>query len=316
MPPEEDRLSCKCSAIVLLEEQIHGFARYIQMLDSMLHARGEAYEIIIMGNGKEGLLRHELKSIKVRGRLKIFALIKKTPQAVCLSAAFKESAGEIIMVCGSYQQLSRDSFGILLDAFDEQVDIVSPWRQGRVDPPFNQFQSKVFNLITKKITGSSLHDLSCTVKVIRRGVLEEVKLYGNMFRFLPVIAAKKGFRVKEVKCAHFQEHGKTGLYSTADYLSRIIDIFTLYFNTHFSRKPLRFFSVVGAVFLALGFAATLYVCLQRLFLDYPVGGRPVLLLALLFMVLGIQAASVGLLGEIIAFTHGRMTREYNIEAKF
>lgn len=315
MPPERAP-SLAYSLIVLIEEENKEFSQYITMLDDMLKERGASYEIIVIGNGKEGLLRHELKNIRVGAGMKIFSLTKKTPQAVCLAAAFKESAGEILLVCGSYQQLARAAFDQLLDAFDENVDIVSPWRQNRVDPLFNQLQSKVFNRITQKIAGSKLHDLSCTVKVIRRSVLAEIELYGNMFRFLPVIAAKRGFRAKEIKCDHYQEHGKTGFYSPAEYLSRIIDIFTLYFNTHCARKPLRFFSILGSFFLALGCAAAFYVGVQKVFFGYPVGGRPVLLMALLCIILGVQAASVGLLGEIIAFTHGRMKQEYTVAVKF
>ena len=311
--PSENSTTCKYSVIVLLEEENEDFSQYITMLDEIFSRKGESYEIIIMGNGQEGVLRRELQRINTKGRLKAFALNKKTPQAVCLSAGFKESVGKVIVVCGSYQQLTRESFVNLLDAFDDESDIVSPWRQNRVDPGFNQLQSKVFNVLTKKIVGSKLHDLSCSVKIIRRNVLAETKLYGNMYRFLPVIAAKKGFRTKEVKCEHCQERGKTGFYSLFEYIARIIDILTLYFNTHFSRKPLRFFSILGSVFLALGCGAALYVGIQKIFWGYPVGGRPVLLLALLCMVLGVQAASVGLLGEIIVFTHGRLRQEYDVE---
>ncbi len=134
-----------------------------------------------------------------------------------------------------------------------------------------------------------------------------------MYRFLSIVAARKGFKSKEVKCEHYQERGRTGFYSLPAYVERIIDIFTLYFNTRFTRKPLRFFSGLGAVFLVIGLLITSYVFVQKIFMGLPIGDRPLLLLAILFMVLGVQAASVGLLGEIIAFTHGRSSKEYNIE---
>lgn len=311
MPSENS--PCKYSVIVLLEEESEDFSQYITMLDEIFSRKRDPYEIIIMGNGQEGVLRRELQRINTHERLKAFALNKKTPQAVCLTAGFNESAGDVIVVCGSYQQLTKESFITLLDAFDNETDIVSPWRQNRVDPGFNQLQSKVFNVLTKKIAGSRLHDLSCSVKIMRRNVLAETELYGNMYRFLPVIAAKKGFRTKEVKCEHYQERGKTGFYCLSEYIARIIDILTLYFNTNFSRKPLRFFSILGSVFFALGCGAALYVAIQKILWGYPIGGRPVLLLSLLCMVLGVQAAGVGLLGEIIAFTHGRLRQEYNVE---
>jgi hypothetical protein len=107
--------------------------------------------------------------------------------------------------------------------------------------------------------------------------------------------------------------GRFGLYSLSHYFSTFIDILTLYFNTRFSKKPLRFFSAIGLAFLLVGVVITAYVFAERFFMGYPVGDRPVLLLAILLMVLGVQAASVGLLGEIIAFTHGRKKKEYSIE---
>ena len=122
--------------------------------------------------------------------MKLFALNRRASQAVCLRTALKESSGDIIMVCGSYQQITRDSFAKLLDALDDNADIISPWRQNRVDPPFNQFQSRIFNEMVQFTTGAKLNDLSCTVKVVRRAVLEETELYGNMYRFLPIIAEK------------------------------------------------------------------------------------------------------------------------------
>lgn len=309
------------SIIFLLEEESIGFAHFVMSIHETFAEQPEPFEIIIVANGTEHFLTRELQQLPAGAtnatgkadRIKAFALNKKTPQAVCLLAGFNESQGEIIVVCGSYQQISNDSFKALLGALDDKTDIVSPWRKNRVDPKFNQLQSRAFNKIVKKIIGSSLNDLSCTVKVFRRAVLEQTNLYGNMYRFLPIVAAKQGFTNKEVECEHYQERGKTGFYNPLDYFSRILDIATLYFNTRFSRKPLRFFNLFGAAFFMFGLAIGCYVLLQKILLGHPIGGRPVLLLAILSMVLGVQAASVGLLGEIIAFTQGRRTKEYNID---
>ena len=304
----------KYSVIVLLEDDEKDFAEFIQNIHKTFSDQQEPFEIIIVANGLEGFLKKEITKLSnYEDNLKAFALTRKTPQAVCLKAGFKESRGEVIVVCGSYQQLTNQSFNTLLNSLADNVDIVTPWRKDRVDPPFNQFQSRIFNNIVKKITGAKLNDLSSNVKIFRREVLEGTQLYGNMYRFLPVIAAQKGFYYKEIECEHFQERGKTGFYNISEYITRILDIFTLYFTTRFSRKPLRFFSIFGATFIILGVTVFSYGIIQKIFMDYPIGGRPVLLLAILFMVLGIQAASVGLLGEIIVFTQGRHSKEYNIE---
>ena len=304
----------KYSVIVLLEEDSKDFSGFIKELYDIFSRKGDSFEILVIANGTEGFLRDEARCIyRYNDHLKLFTINKKTSQAVCLRAALKESGGEIVVVCGSYQQITKDSFSQLLDAFDDETDIISPWRQNRVDPSFNQFQSRVFNELVRIVTGTELHDLSCTVKIVRREVLEETELYGNMYRFLPILASRKGFTYKEVQCEHYQERGETGFYSFFEYLERIIDILTLYFNTRFTRKPLRFFGSIGMLFFTVGLLILGYIFLERFLSDYPIGDRPALLLmSVLFITLGIQAAGGGLLGEIIVFTQGRNIKEYSV----
>lgn len=302
------------SVIVLLEETNEDFCQFVQSLHDVFMTRGNEFEIVIVANGTGGFLRDKFRKMPVDYvNVKAFELSKKNPQAVGLKVGFEESCGEVIVVCGPYQQLAKESFSRLLDSLDEGTDIISPWRKGRVDPSINQFQSRLFNGIVRKITGTSLHDLSCTVKLFRREVLEETKLYGGLYRFLPIIAGQKGFKTKEVKCEHFQERGETGFYSVAEYAERIIDIFTLYFVTQFTKKPLRFFSFLGFSISIIGLAAIGYILFEKIFLAHPIGNRPVLLIAVFFLALGVQVGSMGLLGEIIAFTHGRQKPGYTIE---
>jgi len=306
----------KYSVIILLEEQHEDFAQFVQNLYDLFSSRGESFEILIVANGTGGFLRNELPKLQTcNDKLKALELNTRTPQAVCLKVGLKESSGEIIVVCGSYQQITDAALFSLLDSLGDGIDIISPWRKHRVDPSLNQFQSKIFNSLVRWITCSGFHDLNCTVKIFRREVLEETQIYGNMYLFMPVVAGRKGFKTKEVGCQHYQERGKTGFYSLTSYVSRLVDIFTLYFNTRFTRKPLRFFSAIGVVFFLMGALVISYVFTQKLLLGYAIGGRSVLLLALLFMVLGVQVASIGLLGEIIVFSHGRHRKEYTIEKR-
>ncbi len=306
--------SIKYSIIVLLEEEHEDFAQFIKNLYSLFSTQNSPFEILIIANGTGSFLRYQITELQgINHRLKAFDFNTPITQAACLKTGLRESNGEIIVVFGSYQQITNKSLIQLLDSFDDKVDIISPWRQHRVDPPFNQFQSKIFNTLVRMITKSDLHDLNCTVKIFRREVLEKTEIYGNMYQFLPIFAARKGFKIKEAKCQHHQERGKTGLYRLSDYATRLLDILTLYFNTRFTRKPLRFFSSIGLGFLLVGLIITSYVFVQKFFMDLPIGDRPILLLAIFLMVIGIQVATVGLLGEIIVFIHGRHKKEYSIE---
>ena len=311
---KNEEIFMRYSAIVLLEENSDGFSEFLETLYEIFSIMEDPFEILVMANGTEHFLKNELQNIQnCNEKLKAFVLDQKTTQAGCLKAALKESCGKIIMVCGSYQQITKDSFIRLLSSLDKDTDIISPWRQQRVDPSFNRFQSSLFNVLVRKVIGSKLHDLNCTVKIFRREVLEETELYGNMYRFMPIIADKKGFRSKEVKCDHYQERGKTGFYGISEYFTRLIDILTLYFNTKFTRKPLRFFSSIGVAFMSAGLLFAFYVLIQKIFMSIPVGDNSMLLLAILFVTIGVQVAGVGLLGEIISFTHGRIKKDYTIE---
>lgn len=306
-------LTVRYSIIILLEEPHRDFPQFARNLHHLLGRRKESFEILVVANGTGNFLRQLFARFpEVFSAIKAFELNTRTSQAVSLKLAAKESSGEIIVVLGSYQQLSDASLSKILDSFDARTDIVCPWRQNRVDPWLSQLQSRVFNYLVRKLVHSSLHDLSCTVLAFRREVLENTDLYGNLYRFLPLLAGRKGFRVKELKCAHCQERGPTGFYSFSSYISRLIDIFIVYFNTRFTRKPLRFFSTLGLLFFLLGSALTLKAFLGKLLLDQPLGSRPILLLAIFLMVLGVQAWSIGLLGEIMAFIHGRHRKDYTI----
>jgi hypothetical protein len=306
----------KYSVIVLLElEEMHkGSVQFIKDLYELFSIRQEAFEILVIANGIGEFLKNELMSLLVcYDGIKALEFNKKTTQALCLKSALEETNGEIMVVCGSYQQITNSSLLKLLDYIDNETDIVTPWRQHRVDTALNQFQSKLFNALVRWLTASSYHDTSCTVKVFRREVLEDVEIYGNMYRFIPILADQRGFKTKEIKCEHYQQHGRSTYYGITHYINIFIDIFTLYFNTWFTRKPLRFFSAIGIMLFLIGLLMAFYVFIQKFFLGYSIGNRPLLLLSIFFMLLGIHASSAGLLGEIIAFTHGRNRKEYTVE---
>jgi len=301
----------KFSVIFLHESQNEDFLRFLETVDNIFASRQATYEIIIIANGTGTYLKKMFESSTVSVRnIKAFEISNKASQAICLKSIFNETRGEYMFVCGSFQQITRQSFIHILDAVTDETDIISPWRQNRHDPPLYKVQSNIFNTLVRWITGVKLHDLSCNVRVFRRDVLDKTELYGNMYRFLPVYASRKGFQCKEVKCEHYKEHGeprqgKAGFYFLSVYLSRIIDIFTLYFNTSFSKKPLRFFISIGLFFTITGLTLMSYIFMQKFVYGYSIGNHSFLLLSIFFMVIGVQLSGAGLLGEIIVFTHGR-----------
>ena len=302
-------------SILMMIDEMH--AATSEMISSLYHLfldRQEEFEIIIVNNGVGSWLGESLELFFMDDtRVTYLELFTRNTEAVCLKMGLKESRGNIIVVYGSYQQISNESLLELLRSVEDGSDVVSPWRQHRKDSLFNQVQSKAYNMLINAITQSNIKDLGCKVKIFRREVLEDIEIYGDMYPYLPVLANLKGYKTNEVKCDHYTDHGKTGFYGVSMYFNRLIEIFILYFNTRFTRKPLRFFSTIGVVFFIVGVLITGVVFIQKLIFGFPIGDRPALLSALLFIVLGVQAASVGLVGEIIAFVHGRHRKEYTIE---
>lgn len=306
--------SVKYTIIMVLEPGHNEFVRYLQALNRLFSERGEPFETVLIANGAENLLaakRDELK--RLNQPIKCFFSKRLTTEAVCIKIGLRESAGEEVFVTGAYQQISDNSIREMLQSIEGGQDAVIAWRQDRVDPWFNRLQSGVFNCTVRLITKTKFRDLSCETKLFKRRVLEDIEIYNGMFRFSPILAAMRGYKVIEIKSKHFEERGKIGFYSVGDYATRVTEIFTLFFNTRFARKPLRFFNSVGAIFIVLGLTTFIYVAAQKLAWGVQMGGRPVLLLGILFLVVGAQMASVGLLGEIVAFTHGRHKRENIVE---
>ena len=304
----------KYSIVILLKFENDDLIEFVANVDSLFNEISGNYEIIIIRNGP-GSFPEDKKNelVQVNPDLRMFQLPVKTTEALCLTVGFKECCGDIILVFGSYQQISTHSIKSMIEALDEETDIVTPWRRKRIDSKSNQFQSKVYNRLVRTIVKSDFNDLGCKVKLLRRRILDNIEIYGNMYSFLPILAIDKGYRVKEIICEHFQDHRETGIRGIKLYLNKIFGILTFYFNSRFNRKPLRFFSTVGVAFILIGGIIFSYVFLEKLIAGTLIGQRPELLLSLLFAVIGIQAASVGLLGEIIAFVHGRHRKEYNID---
>lgn len=314
----EEKKEIEYSVVFLLDKENTNFRAFYNLILDIFTSRHESYEVIIVANGTGGFLRKHFEGEIVSNDLKAIEMDSKTSKAVCMKSVLKESCGKYIVTFESYQQITRKSIEKLLDSIDDKTDIISPWRLNRSDAYFYKLQSDIFNTIVRWVSGSRLHDLSCNVSMFKRDVIEKTDLYGNMYRFLPIYAAQKGFKFKEVECEHYKEHGeprsaKAGFYYFSVYLNRLIDIFTLYFNTSFSKKPLRFFIGLGSSFVFIGVFFAAYILFEKAAYGYSVGDNPSLLLSAFFMLIGIQSASVGLLGEIIVFTYGRKKKEYVIE---
>lgn len=302
------------SVVVPVSRQSGNLDEIYALFSRELEETGKQYEFIFIDDGVGGETFQALRRLKEQyPSIKIVKFKQDFGEAVALSVGFEKARGDIVITLASFMQTDPQDLHKLLKELDDGADLVIGWRYPRVDPFLNRWQSAAFNWITRKLTKLPLHDLNCSLRVMRRKVVENIPIYGDQFRFLPILAHRQGYRVKEVQVKHVEEMGETGLYSIGSYVRRMIDILTLFFLVKFTKKPLRFFGLIGTALFGVGFLINVYLTVIRL-LGSPIGNRPMLLLGVLLMVVGIQTFSLGLVGEIIIFTHAKEIKEYNIES--
>ena len=257
-------------------------------------------------------LQRELQAeIGGGGEILIITLGGAFGESAALTLGMERARGERILTLASYFQVDPKG---LADAFEalESVDLVVGRRHPRTDSKFNRLQSRLFHSIVGRLTGTRFHDISCGFKLMKRRVSRELNLYGGLHRFIPLLALSRGFTVQEIPLRQRDEDRGTRYHGTGAYLGRLLDILTVFFLTRFTRTPLRFFGLLGTALFALGFVIDLVAVVQRVVGEQGLADRPILLLGVLLMVLGVQTLSLGLIGEIIIFTHARNIREYQV----
>ena len=195
----------------------------------------------------------------------------------------------------------------------KDYDMVIARRFPRRDSILNVIQSKVFHFLLNTMIALPFHDLGCGVRALKRRVAEELNIYGDQHRFLPLLAAQQGFKILELDAPQAKEDTFKRVYSPGVYIRRILDILTIVFIVKFTRKPLRFFGLIGSFTLALGTLGAVYLAIERLYFGGALADRPALVLAVLMIVLGFQMIAVGLIGELIIFTHAKDVKEYRVE---
>lgn len=291
-------------------------AEVVAALGQQLERLGKSHEFVLVFDGVRGKAWTEGQELARRHGERVRLVRFETPfgDSVALSAGTEIGRGRVIVTSPQYVQIDPLELGEMLAALDAGADFVTPWRKPRVDPPLNRLQSACFNWVIRQIIQMEFHDLNCYFRAIRREVLAEVAVYGDMYRFLPVIAHRQGFRVVEVPVRHLREWGQSGFFGLGVYVRRFLDVLGVMFLTKFTLKPLRFFGSVGAICSLAGSAMLAYIVYQKLtHANEGIYGRPVFLIALMLLVVGVQIIGFGLVGEMIIYTQARHLREYRVE---
>lgn len=287
----------------------------VRALGGELERLGRTWECILVYDGIGGAVWQEGLRLQAEttDQVRTIALHRAFGESVCLASAFAHARGELVLTSPQYVQVDPRGLEDLFARLEQGAEFVTTWRHPRIDPWLNRLQSAIFNRVMRRIVGTTFHDLNCSLRLIRREVLEHLTIYGDMYRYLPAIAWRQGYRVEEVQVRHVSERGGS-IFGPAVYVRRAVDVVGVMFLTRFTHKPLRFFGALGALLMLLG-GAILGGLFVGYLLDHVAGlyQRPLFLIGILIFVLGVQVVGFGLVGEIVIFTQARNVREYRIE---
>ena len=266
----------------------------------VLKSLKKAYEIIFIDDGSDDQTSVKIRKIKKRDKnIKLIQLQGNFGKASALQAGFDQAKGKYLITLDGDLQDDPKEIPKFLKKIRNDYDLVCGWKYKRQDSPEKIIFSKVANFFTRKATGVKVHDMNCGFKAYKKAVIENLSLYGEMHRYVPALVAQKGFKVGEIKIAHRpRKYGKSK-YGLRRLLRGFFDFITVVFLTTFATRPLHFFGSIGLFFGIIGFTFGTYLTILW-FQGQGIGQRPLLLLAVLMVVLGVQFFSIGLIGEMLA----------------
>ena len=275
----------------------HLYAEVRAALDKL----GTPYEVLVVDDGStDASLARLAACTKDDPRWRVIALRRNFGQTAALAAGFDYARGDVIVTLDGDLQNDPEDIGRLL-ALAKDHDVVSGWRHPRHDPFLSRrLPSLVANWLISKVTGVRLHDYGCTLKAYRREVVRHLRLYGEMHRFIPAIASWMGISLTEVQTHHRPRRFGRSKYGVLRTLRVFLDLITVKFLLSFWTKPIQVFGLWGLVMTAAGGGITAYLAALKLATGAEIGGRPLLLLGVLLLLLGVHAIGMGLLGEMLA----------------
>ncbi|NCF75154.1 MAG: glycosyltransferase [Xanthomonadaceae bacterium] len=306
----------KISIIIPLLNEMESIEELNKKIIKVLSFINFDYEIIYIDDGSTDDSYEILKRLKQahslrhppvgeadgRGKITIIHFKKNFGKSIALNIGFQEAKGDLIITMDADLQDDPLEIPNFIKKINKGYDLVSGWKQKRKDGLIKLISSKIFNITVSLLSGIKLHDFNCGFKIYKKEVIKNINVYGELYRFLPVLAYEKGFKVGELKIKHnyrkFGEskYGKFGLRRFKNYL---LDPINILFLTKYSKKPAHFFGGIGFLLLFVGLIACLYLSILWISGERPIGNRPLLFLGILLIITGIQLISMGFLGEII-----------------
>jgi hypothetical protein len=300
------------SVIVPVTERPHDLAWLYRTFSAEFVAAGRPFEFVFAVEPWARSLADALDPLIASGEpIRVLEVGQTVGESALLDAAASVCTSSIVATLPAYPRVQPGALEELVEKLEgEGVDLVSAVRVSEGSSPVNRIQNRLFHGLLGRMGGGGFRDVASGVRAMRRSIFEDLPLYGDFFRFLPVLAAREGFSVLEHEVEQHPEDQRARVYAPGVYLRRLIDLLGVFFILRFTHKPLRFFGLVGSFFALSGGAILAVLFVQRLG-GRGIADRPLLLLGTLLLVLGVQAIAMGLIGEIIVHlnaSHGRTYR--------
>ncbi len=293
------------SVVIPVYNEVECAEELVRQLVTVLDALDRPSEMVAVDDGStDGSFQRFARLASQEPRLRVVRLARNYGQTAALAAGFEHARGTIIVSIDADLQNDPADIPRLLAALRDDVDLVNGWRRSRRDPWLTRrLPSRLANRLISLVTGTQLHDYGCTLRVMRASVAHELHLYGELHRFIPALAADLGARVIEVPVSHRPRTAGRSKYGLSRTLRVFLDLLTVKFLSGFSTRPIQLFGLFGLICATAGLGLTAFLGFQRLVLGVPLADRPIVLLAILMVVVGVQFVSLGLVGEMLVRTY-------------
>ncbi len=291
------------SVVIPVYNEAENLPELVDRVGQALAPTGRRYELVLIDDGSKDGSRRILSSLAAgHPWLRPLKLVRNYGQSTALQAGFDHARGELIVTLDGDLQNDPVEIPRLLALMDErpEVDVVSGWRKQRQDRTWSRkLPSWIANRLISTVTGVRLHDYGCALKVYRRAILENVRLYGETHRFIAALAVEAGAHMIEVPVLHHARMRGQSKYGIDRVFRVLLDLLWIKFSMRFLHRPLHAFGGVGFTFIGLGGAALLYLTVEKLVFGLDIGGRPLLLLGALLTLIGVQLLATGVLSELL-----------------